>query len=601
MPTRIDLSGMPGPRTRGETTRFDLAELLAALEPQTVNRAGKRDREDVVEVPGLPRGMMREALGQAMLLGYGDDIEGYLAGRNPDDIRRERNAFADENRLAANAAYVGGIAAGGLAPRVVRALSGAGRAADDLEDVAAPRMEPDLRQAMRNADQVETAQRPADMQRDALERLLSSPEARADVRGQPMELSPADIFTMTAGAPIAGEQTGPGLSSEEEALRAMSPTDALRFGLENQVSVDDATRAQNLRRTAEDALSVIPGPANVLSARDAFQGAEDAGEAFGAGDWRGGIMNSALAALGGVGAVTGLPTSRAAGRAAREGGRTAGVFVPVEEGMLSERARELRDTGASNRDVLEATGMLFGADGSMRRWIPDQRMDIDFSFKPGDVTTVGNLVDHPTLFREMPQLQNRIVSVTDKLQPHSSRGISRTDPETGNFEFSSAGDMPHSDMAKLLQYDINDAAGWSSAGRHDFQGQLSDVLTAQLGAARHGQGNLPAATAYVDALNVPKRQVEAGIAQRDRFKDMGRRLTDQAAGSVDSKIVRALANSRADAPFTYPYGPGASWVKGNYAVPNFKDMMVLPPKGIQPDDWEQFLGDWYRYGAGRGD
>lgn len=394
-------------------------------------------------------------------------------------------------------------------------------------------------------------------------------------------------------------------SSEGDELAAMSPIEALKLRLQlaERAPVTPEQRRANLATTGQDVLSVMPIIGNAMSAVDAGEAGGRAAAAFQGGDTRQGLMQSALAALAGAGAFMGLPTGRAAGRAADAGRTAVNTFVPVEEGLLSGRARDMRDAGASNRQVFDDTGLLFGGDGSMRRWIPDNRMDIDFSHQPGDVTTVGQLVNHPTLFREMPALQNRIVRVTDKAETRPGqppRGISRTDPETGDFEFSVAGSHPYGDMAKLLQYDINDAAGWSSAGRHNFQDQLADINTAQVQAMLFGGGG-DAARAYTRTLDDVKADIAKQMAKRERFQTMSRSLTDKTAGSVDSKIVRAMADTPSSAPMTYPYGPGASWVRGNYTPPAFSEMLSLPPAQTTADDWQQFLADWRRYGSGRGD
>jgi hypothetical protein len=146
-----------------------------------------------------------------------------------------------------------------------------------------------------------------------------------------------------------------GQSDEEQALRELSPIDALARSLETPPRMENYQRGQNSLRTAEDILSMIPGPGNVIAARDAFQGAEDAGKAFGAGDTRGGLLNAALAALSGVGAVVGLPTSRMARDAAREGSRTARIFAGPEaktadRGAL-DRAKDMRARGADRDEI----------------------------------------------------------------------------------------------------------------------------------------------------------------------------------------------------------------------------------------------------------
>lgn len=94
----------------------------------------------------------------------------------------------------------------------------------------------------------------------------------------------------------------------------MSPVDQLRAP-SPRVPPEEA--AANRRRNARDLLSIIPGPGNVIAAEDAI---EQGGEAMGAlreGRYGRAALHGGLSALSGFGAVTGLPTSRMAGNAAR--------------------------------------------------------------------------------------------------------------------------------------------------------------------------------------------------------------------------------------------------------------------------------------------
>src|SRR5262245_4277776 len=280
---------------------------------------------------------------------------------------------------------------------------------------------------------------------------------------------------------------------------------------------------------------------------------------------------------------------------------TSQVFVPVEEGKLTERARAMRERGAPAGQVYDATGITVGPDGTMRRFLPNDKVDIDWSYQPGDVTTVGALVNHPSLYREIPDLQNRIVKVTDKVEQKPGqmpRGLSRTDPVTGDFEWSSVGGDPYADILKMMQYDVNDRVGFSPAGRHGLQNNIAALNKAQLDAARSGAAR-DARVAYTNELERHKDEViNQGIANRDRFPYMDRKIGERTAGSTDSKIVRASAHKGAVEGF--PYSQGAPWIKGGWKMPAFDEMLVLPPTNATQDDMAQLLEDWFRYGSGRG-
>lgn len=610
-PQRIDLSGMPGPRGAGETTRLNLEQLRADMEPQTVNRAEKRDSLASVETPGMARGIAQEAIGQAMLLGYGDDLEGWLAGRHPDDIRRERNAFGDANPATSLGSYVGGLAAGGAAPKVVKWLSQLGRGAGDQLEPLPPRMEPDLRQAMRNAEGVETAAKSGDDTFDALQRLLSNPEARADIKGRPLELSPADIFTMTAGAAAGAGPIGtrdnpaPETAISEHDTSMLSPLDKLR--METQLSaagrgnVSDAEKAQNARTNAEAVLGIIPGPANALAARDALQGAGGAYEAFGGGDVRGGLMQSALAALSGVGAVTGLPVGRMGGPAAREASRTAGVFVPVGEKSLIDDVLSRRLDDQPLRDIWRDTGAFIDPGGKVLQEIPDARMTTGMGgFRPGDKGTLGEYADHP-IFETRPQYRDIETHFTNAVDTRGGSPLSATKP-TGEFEISLAPGDPRKGVAKLLQYQIARDDALPAALRHTV-----NIPDAMKGAALdfskarpRDTKDLDALAAYVDRTTRMRDEMLRNLEMADPKKrgKLRARVYDANAGNVNSRTVAGRA-TREDAPNYYPYLRDVPYGNRGRRIPAFEDIWALPPEGADAGELMDFLRNWRQFGSGR--
>jgi hypothetical protein len=393
-----------------------------------------------------------------------------------------------------------------------------------------------------------------------------------------------------------------------------SPIDDLRLSMEMAGAnrPDAKTRSANRATTAKDVMSVLPVIGHAMSADSAVDSYRQAIDAASKGDLKGTALSAGMGAVDTVGAVTGLPFGKAARAAAKGGKDRLNVFVPVEEGKLTQQARRLRGRGKPAEEVFDSTGLIIAPDGTVRRHIPDSYMDVDFSHRPGDVTTVGNLVNHPTLFRAMPELQNRIVNVTDKVDPALAkrglkRGFARTDPKTGDFEYSIVGMDPFGDMAKLLQYDISDRVGFSAAGRHSMQDQIGDINRAVLDVAR-SPADRKAIQAYVDALDRIKADVIAKLETPNkgggtiRYSDVSKGLSDRTAGNLDSKIVRGNAGMLAseNPAGRFPYEANPPWVKGNFTMPSYEDMLVLPPAKSTPDDIAQFVEDWYRYGAGRG-
>lgn len=109
--------------------------------------------------------------------------------------------------------------------------------------------------------------------------------------------------------------------SEDDVQFGVNPIDELRRTINTQTYTPEQA-AENRQRSLWEALSIIPGPGNVISAHDAYTGAGDAYGAFQSGDYKGGALASALAGLSGAGAVFGLPFGRHMKHAAEAGADT---------------------------------------------------------------------------------------------------------------------------------------------------------------------------------------------------------------------------------------------------------------------------------------
>jgi hypothetical protein len=166
-----------------------------------------------------------------------------------------------------------------------------------------------------------------------------------------------------------------------------------------------------LRTTGLDVLSAIPGPGNVIAARDAYNSGREAIAQFSEGDVRKGLLSSAMAGLSGVGAVTGLPFGKMAGRAAKEGGRTlfsgagptgkksgSGSFeldyygqpVKILQNPSPERTKGFLNRSkykAARRIIDPATGDVYiwdAADPALHKLVADQ-LGIDPAKMTGDM------------------------------------------------------------------------------------------------------------------------------------------------------------------------------------------------------------------------
>lgn len=560
---RIDLSGMPGPRTRGEGARIDLGNVQDINQSGKVNREAKRDRADVVEVPGMGKGIAREALGQGALMGLGDELEAFLTGRASEDIGRERAAFSDEHPAIATAAYGGGLAATAGAPFLMRSAMQAMRGGEKADPLP-PRVEPDFRQAMRNVEAQEARMGGADSKFDQLQRLLSSPEARADIRGNPMELSPADIFMMTgeennSGTMGADQQSIPGISNgadakispEEEAMAAMSPTDAIKFAAEAQAAqpVTDAERAKNLKTTGMDALSVIPGPAQVLSAKDAADSSGAAWNAFSGGDVKGGLGNTALAALGVLGAVTGFPGSRTAGKVAEGASGRLNTFVGPEsktaDKVALQQAEALKEAGADRDTIWKATGWGWDERGLPFYEIDDSgaKLKDGMGFRP---EYFDDFLDHPKLFEARPDIAARRFS--DSAPPgggaHYTPDMMNPD---GRIE---VGPAKPARMVDVALHEGQHAADFGRGASHGANSRFAPPEALE-------EASQAMSSKFGDAFT---EWQAAENAYRARFRDTSLPLTgadmDAAARRLaiaDSNLAKAQRSPRPVTPTNYAY------------------------------------------------
>lgn len=605
-PTRIDLSSMPGARTRGEVSRIDLSR-PQDYEPQTVNREAKRDSLASVETPSMARGITQEALGQAMLMGYGDDIEGWLKGRHPEDIRRERLAFGDENPEVALGANVAGIAAGGLGGRLVKGMIGGARAARELDDELPSRLEVDVRQAMRNASDVEAAAKPIDDLADQLQRLLSNPETRLDIQGKPLELSPSQIFAMTADAQTAAP---PEPQADELDMTGLSPIDRLRMNLElGQAAGQNLTedeKARNAEINREALLGVTPIVGNWMAAKDAGTSAGEASASFARGDTRAGLMQSALAALSGFGAVTGLPTSKAAGAAAKGASSRAGVFVPVEDAGKIDAVRSRRLDDVPLREIYHDTGAFIDPSGKVLREIPDYPMGTGMGrFRPGDQATLGEYADHP-VFDLFPQYRDLPVTFTDFTDVRGGAPIARTLPD-GGVELSLAPGDPRKGVAKVLQYNIAKDTGLPPSLRHGKAEALEGLQRGprlMSGVKPGDKADLEALAAYIETMNTKRQDLLRNLELVDPKKasTLVQLLVNKNAGNVNSRVAsgRATLDSQGVKQI-YPYNKQTPYFKrgGGRGITDYEDMFVLPPEGASDEQLLQFLREWRTYGAGR--
>jgi hypothetical protein len=102
-----------------------------------------------------------------------------------------------------------------------------------------------------------------------------------------------------------------------------------------------------------------------------------------------------------------------------------GVFAPVFPGdPRYKTAMDLRNAGSANQKIWNSTkgkgepGVFFDPAGNLLSVVPDVNAKIKpeiTNFKPGQATTLGDIYDHPELYKKFPGMENtRVVFTSDK-------------------------------------------------------------------------------------------------------------------------------------------------------------------------------------------
>lgn len=385
---------------------------------------------------------------------------------------------------------------------------------------------------------------------------------------------------------------------EDFDYRSLSPLDQLRARMpSNFPKVDADTAAANRVQNAKDLLSIVPGPGNIISAADAAGAAVGAKDEASAGNYGRAALRGGEAALSALGAVAGVPFGRLAKNAAQGASSRTNVFVPAGDSPKASMAKAWREHGVPNEDIHRGTGLAYDPGGNLRREIIDFPMKVDLSkARPGTIFQLGDVVDHPELFKTRPELRHQPVQITTYRDKITGKGSSATDPETGVFMLSTAdGGNIKGDLAKMLQYRISDDAGFPAALRHRDQGAHLDQAM-KLAA---GSGS-PHAAEYVSMLDRAKQKYFADVAAKGR-QSAGAELQSQSAGNLESRHVKARATEPGDISGVYPWTRNPDYMRtvGHQKPARFGDVFPLPPESItKPSAMADFLERWKKYGSG---
>ena len=375
----------------------------------------------------------------------------------------------------------------------------------------------------------------------------------------------------------------------------MNPIEALKFEAEmrGKKTYSPAEAKQNIARTLEGAARSMPILGNALSVRDIAEAKDEAQRFREQGFDQNADRQDRLA----LAAVPGAVLPAMSGAASAEGAASrAGVFVPAGEGPRSAIARHLRESGAANRDVWDKTRLFFGGDGSLRREISDIPMKVNAEkFRPGDISTLGEAIDHPELFAANPELAKSVVKWTREVDGRGAP-IARTNPETGIMEVSLAGGDPRAGIAKLIQYQLADESRFPRSMRHGYDNIKRDLDEAQRLARDAGEPSQ--AQRYIDQVGYYQE------ALRQNAKTLGmteaeKRTAARSAGNIDSRVVPVRANLPDLEKYPYGRGMAGGSNKASNKITGFDKMLVLPPNNPTREEMAKFLTEWGLYGSGK--
>jgi hypothetical protein len=284
------------------------------------------------------------------------------------------------------------------------------------------------------------------------------------------------------------------------------------------------------------------------------------------------------------------------------------VMIPAPDATVNELARDLRAQGVSNESVHRNTrtkqpGRFFGPDGSLRTEVDDRGIALKRQFQPGDQAPMGDVIDHPSLFGQRPELREIPVEFTSKKtteanQPGRLFGVARSAP-SGNLEMTAGmpDDFYKEQGAKLLQYRVAEDAKWPAAVRHNSRDMLADydralqMAEAILKDPRPGE-DVGAVLQYLERL----RPLRDRLASQDfdTHKKAAKDAQRYTSGNVDGRQVRARAlhtpeQRRAAGP--YPYGQNMKHVGSQ-----FQRGQIIPQPNATREDFAKMLDDAQTYG-----
>lgn len=382
----------------------------------------------------------------------------------------------------------------------------------------------------------------------------------------------------------------PSMSEEELFSRPLTMEELIP--MLGATTVPPERREQQGIETALAVLGMLPVIGNAMSAYDATETGESAWNNLAAGNYRTGAIDAGLTGLNAAGAVLGLPFGKAAGRVAKAGKDTANVFIPAVDDAATDAARELRAGHAKPSTIHRKTGRVIVPEGKFLEEISDRPMTLNAErIKPGHTMLLSKLADHPELFDHFPQYRDTPVEFGRHIPGKPSLAVASTKPD-GTMLLPVNNEVK-GNLAKLLQYDLNNKHGLAGSVRHAYAGGREAFAKSAESAAKmpvEAPGDLRAMAAYLEAVNSVK-------AKSDMFMNKGmtekaaRIFGDVSAGNALAHRAKVRANATEHSLKSQPH---------IYGDKNFEELVPLIPEGASPAQVQDFLRSWHTLGAGVG-
>lgn len=375
-----------------------------------------------------------------------------------------------------------------------------------------------------------------------------------------------------------------GSVSEDEVQFGGSPIDEFRRTVNTRKFTPEQA-AENRQRSAIELASNLPGPGNVLAAKEAWDASGRGGEALLRGAVRDAAAEYANMGLNIWGAVTGRPSSRAAGDAAQGASTRANTFIPVTQPRATQIAKESQAAGEPSQLLYENTGTTFAPDGTLRRVLSDAPMQYDPKAVQsyGTGKTIGDVVEHPELFDKFPGMDKLPVTVVPGAGP-ASRG-----PAGGVLLFKDNPDNS-AEMLKSLQYKVSEQSGFGKAFTHDFPRNI-EYLENVIKRAE----NLGTDAGKLYAANIRQKVNEAlQLANRAGDVRASQKMNPRVLGNIDTKMTRHQWKDPSSANLDLdPYQLGQNGRGIN------RDSVIVVPQVGNDTVLNEFVERWRKHGTGR--